>query len=285
MEWFELLNARGGVAGRSELTRAGAHPLELTRAVRDGRLVRPRQGIYALPDVVGPRLEAARLGARLSCISAARSYGWWAGTDPRLHLRVGSNSRSPDSVPPSTIIHWRDSEGAGEIWRVSPADCLRSVVRCADEETAVAVLDTAVSSGLVRYQDLGAMFAQEPKWTSRVAEAARPGSDSGVESIVRQRLTAAGHVVEQQVAVPGVGRVDMRVDGCLFIELDGFAYHSSRSAFENDRARDLALAMRGGLRVRFAASQVLGEWAQVLDAIRALLMQEKTRDTPTELPS
>jgi very-short-patch-repair endonuclease len=92
-------------------------------------------------------------------------------------------------------------------------------------------------------------------------------------------------VVEQQIAVPGLGRVDMRVDGCLFIELDGFAYHSSRKAFENDRARDLALAMRGGLRARFAARQVLGEWEQVLDAIRAILMQEKTHGTPVGCPS
>jgi very-short-patch-repair endonuclease len=285
MDWFGLMTARGGVADRTELTRAGAHPRELTRAVRDGRLVRPRQGIYALPSAAGPQLEAAKSGGRLSCISAARSYGWWAGTDPRLHLRMGSSARSPDRLPASTVVHWRDSEPAREIWRVSPADCLRSVVRCADEETAVAVLDTAVSSGMVRYQDLGALFAREPRWTRRAIEAARPGSDSGIESIVRQRLTAAGHMVEQQVSVPGVGRVDMRIDGCLFVELDGFTYHSSKKAFENDRARDLGLAVRGGLRVRFAAGHVLDEWEQVLDAIRAILMQEKSRDTPVERPS
>ncbi|MFF1571768.1 endonuclease domain-containing protein [Leifsonia sp. NPDC058292] len=142
-----------------------------------------------------------------------------------------------------------------------------------------------MSSGLVRYQDLKTIFASEPKWTHPIAASARPGSDSGIESIVRQRLSAAGHVVEQQVAVPGVGRVDLRVDGCLFVELDGFAYHSNRAAFENDRARDIALAMQGGMRVRFSARQVLGEWPQVLDAIRAVLMQEKSRATPVGLPS
>jgi very-short-patch-repair endonuclease len=284
MQWIHHLTSRGGIASRAELTRAGAHPLELTSAVRQGRLVRPRRGTYALPSVTGPPLDAARIGARLSCISAARSYGWWAGVDPRLHVRVSATARSLPEVGEDVVVHWKTSGPAREIWRVSPADCLRSVVRCADAETAVAVLDTAIGSGMVRFSDLLSWFETEPKWTRLVAARAHPGSDSGIESIVRQRLTAAGHLVEQQVAVSGVGRVDLRVDGWLFVELDGFAYHSSREAFERDRVRDLSFAVQGQRRLRFTATQVLREWDVVADAIRTVLRQGAPRDTLVLLP-
>jgi very-short-patch-repair endonuclease len=187
-------------------------------------------------------------------------------------------------VGQDVVVHWKTSGPAREIWRVSPADCLRSVVRCADEETAVAVLDTAIGSGMVRFSDLPSWFESEPKWTRRVAARAHPGSDSGIESIVRQRLTAAGHVVEQQVTVSGVGRVDLRVDGWLFVELDGFAYHSSPGAFERDRIRDLSFAAQGEQRLRFTATQVLREWDVVADAIRTVLRQDAPRDTPAMLP-
>jgi very-short-patch-repair endonuclease len=164
-----------------------------------------------------------------------------------------------------------DDEGGGDCWRVSFDDCLRSVARCADEETAVAVLDTALSSGAVTLTALRRLFAAEPARSRRVASLARPGSDSGVESIVRQRLEARGHVVAQQLHVPGVGRVDMLVDGALYLELDGFAFHGDRRAFERDRARDVALALSGRRRLRLSASQILDEWAVALAAIEGVL--------------
>ena len=100
---------------------------------------------------------------------------------------------------------------------------------------------------------------------------ARPGSDSGVESIVRQRLERSGHIVEQQVHVVGVGRVDMRVDGVLYLEIDGFAFHRDREQFERDRARDAILAARGLKRLRVSAAQVLGEWEVVAEHVRRVL--------------
>ena len=146
------------------------------------------------------------------------------------------------------------------------------------------MLDTALSDGAVRMHELVEIFAGEPARSRATALLAQPGSDSGVESIARQRLTAAGYTVEQQIAVPGVGRVDLRVDGWLFIELDGFEYHRDRDAFERDRARDLGLAVLGAGRLRFSAKQVLSEWDSVLDGIRAVVRQEMSRDTPMARP-
>ncbi|WP_431280522.1 endonuclease domain-containing protein [Leifsonia poae] len=147
------------------------------------------------------------------------------------------------------------------------------------------MIDTALSAGAVRYSDVGDIFATEPKWAQAIAAAAKPGSDSGVESLTRQRLSAAGHLVEQQVSVPGVGRVDLRIDGRLYLEIDGFAYHSSPEAFDRDRARDTAIAVRGSRRLRFSANQVLHDWRWVSDSIETmLLIPDVSTDSPRNAP-
>lgn len=270
MTWTDELIHLGGAASTRQLRSAGATDRDLAAALAAGSILRVRNGRYVTPVAPAAVRVAAAAGARLSCVSAARSYGLWAGTDARTHLLTpphsGRTARRDDQV-----LHWRRAQDHPEIWRVSLPECLRSVVRCADEETAVAVLDTALSSGLVTPWALRRVFAQEPKRSRRVAEGARPGSDSEVESILRQRLTARGHRVEQQVAMPGVGRVEARVDGVLIVEVDGFAFHSHRGAFERDRIRDTGLALLGARRLRFAARQLITEPDAVIGTIEGVL--------------
>jgi very-short-patch-repair endonuclease len=256
MTWMKHLEDAGGAATVRTLRLAGATSRALSAALDAGRLVRPRRGVYALPSLPPAGMDALRVGGRLSCVSAARSYGLWGGTDGRTHLRF---PRHAGRAGEAAVRHWGDSEPEAELWRVSLADCLRSVVRCGDRETAIAVLDTALSAQKVNPATLRRLFDGEPETSRRIATEARPGSDSGVESILRQRLHARGHLVEQQVAVAGVGRVDMRVDGVLHVEVDGFAYHADQASFERDRLRDAALELQGLRRVRFAAKQVIDD--------------------------
>jgi very-short-patch-repair endonuclease len=76
----------------------------------------------------------------------------------------------------------------------------------------------------------------------------------------------------------------MRIDGLLFLEIDGFAFHGDRAAFERDRARDAALAAAGFARMRVSAAQVRGEWPAVLDRIERALAHsansQEQRDQP-----
>ena len=268
MTWMKVLADSGGIADVASLRAAGATPRALTMAVQSGSLVRPRRGFYAGPSASAEGLAAVRAGGRLSCTSAARTYGLWGGMDARIHVCVPPHSTRLRSL--DVVRHWMTTERA-QPWRVSLDDCLRSVVRCADEETAVAVLDTALGAGRVSFARLDRIFADEAAWTHGVVAKARPGSDSGVESIVRQRLAAAGHLVEQQVYVAGVGRVDLRIDARLFIELDGFAYHGDRDSFERDRVRDAGLALRRERRLRLSARQVMNEWELAYSLIQAVL--------------
>ncbi|MFE4470436.1 hypothetical protein ACFRFH_16625 [Leifsonia sp. NPDC056824] len=260
MTWMNRLRELGGAATTHQLRMAGATPDDLKRAVRGGAVERVRRGVYVSPLLDGVALEAVRAGARLSCVSACASYGLWSGSDRRTHATLSPQSRR---APPGLVCHWRPVEEHPELWRVSLADCLRSVARCADEETAVAAFDTALTAGLVSPSGLRRILEDAPRAARERAALARPGSDSGVESLVRQRLERRGRRVEQQVHVRGVGRVDMRIDGELYLEIDGYAFHSDTGAFERDRLRDATLAELGHRRLRVTARQVVGDWPRV----------------------
>lgn len=260
---MKRLNDLGGAASTRQLRMAGATADELKTAVRDGTIRRARTGVYVSPLLTGAALEAVLASGRLSCVSACASYGLWAGGDRRTHLMLRPNGHS---VSAHFVTHWRPAEEHDELWRVSLADCLRSVARCADQETAVAVFDTALTANVVTMAGLHTILEREPQAVRLRATRARPGSDSGIESLVRQRLEARGHHIQQQVHVDGVGRVDMLVDGVLYLELDGFAFHGDADAFDRDRRRDAVLALRGLHRLRLTARHVLHEW-QAVEAI------------------
>ncbi|MFF9563157.1 type IV toxin-antitoxin system AbiEi family antitoxin domain-containing protein [Leifsonia sp. NPDC014704] len=280
------LERLGGIATVHQLRAAGASAEELTTAVRGGTLRRMRRGVYALPAAQPDALAAVAARGRLSCVSAARSYGLWAGHDPRLHLQFSPHARAgPEQQERrGQVRHWLPTERGDQLWRVTVADCLRSVARCADEETAVAVFDTAITAGLVNPVTLRRILESQPSRARSRAVLARPGSESGVESIVRQRLQALGHLVEQQVHVPGVGRVDMRVDGVLYLEIDGFAFHAGRDAFERDRARDAYLAAAGSARLRVSAAQVRDAWPSVLHSIEAVVAHSANSQDQRDQP-
>lgn len=271
MDWMTELTRLGGAASLGQLRAAGVRGRVLSAAVHDGRLLRPRNGRYALPGIGDAALAAMRAGGRLSCVTAARSYGLWGGQDQRTHLLVPPHAGRTEIVGDRVVRHWRHAERHSELWRVSLADCLRSAVRCADDETAVAVLDTAIAAGQVTRHALRRVFTDEPQRSRRLVEQARPGSDSGVESLLRQRLTDRGHIVEQQLAVAGVGRVDARVDGVLYLEIDGFEFHADRESFERDRRRDVAMTLRGLPRLRLTARQVLQSPEAAVATIEELL--------------
>jgi very-short-patch-repair endonuclease len=285
MGWTGTLRDRGGVASLGQLLEAGATAEVLGRRVRDGGLFRPRRGYYALPDAPPLAVAAVRAGGRLSCLLAAGTYGLWAGQEGQLHVTVPAKATRLPDPEGGAVRHWITRTGGSEVWRLSVDDCLKSVVRCASTEDAVAVLDTAISSGLVRFAELASLFDREPSWTAAIVRVAKPGSESGVESLARQRLERHGHHVEQQVHIRGVGRVDMRIDGRVLIEIDGYAFHSDRDAFERDRHRDAELVRRGHRVLRFSARQVFEEWRQVETAIEAALaIPESPRDAPLRTP-
>lgn len=282
----------GTVATRQQLIARGFSGFDITVAVRTGEIFRARQGRYIVAATPPALRTAARVGGLLAGVSAARTYGLWSGFDTRVHLSVGRNSaRLRTNVPPSfgshehltsdrsdqqVVLHWLEDgavkERGLECWRVSLERCLTQVVAWADHETALACLETAIAKYGISGEELSAMFADASIRSRLVANTARPGCDSGIESIVWRRLGLAGIEVDRQVYVAGIGRLDMVIRGTrVVIETDGRTYHADPIAFEEDRRRDAELVSRGYTVIRLSYKQVIANWAWCERMIRTAL--------------
>lgn len=150
-------------------------------------------------------------------------------------------------------------------------DCLKQVFRCQPEEVAVAIADSALNQRRITMEALREMAVGVR--ARRILRNLDPRAESGIESIARVRLRAAGIPTEVQVGVaPGV-RVDLVVDERVAVELDGAAYHSGALEFENDRARDAVLNAWGLRALHFSYRQVMDDWPTVLSTIQMVRRQ------------
>jgi very-short-patch-repair endonuclease len=75
----------------------------------------------------------------------------------------------------------------------------------------------------------------------------------------------------RNVGIEGKERDFVWRDARLVVEVDGHATHGTRFAFEDDRARDVALVRVGWRVVRFTHAQITFDAADVAAALRDLL--------------
>lgn len=61
------------------------------------------------------------------------------------------------------------------------------------------------------------------------------------------------------------------LDACLVVELDGYAFHAERTAYEEDRMRDRALEVAGWRVIRLTWAQLASEEAEIATDLEALL--------------
>ncbi|WP_167133897.1 type IV toxin-antitoxin system AbiEi family antitoxin domain-containing protein [Arthrobacter sedimenti] len=66
----QILAVSGGVASTGDLLKRGVGERAIERCIRDGRLLRIRRGVLALPGAPPEFIEAVDAGARLTCVSA-----------------------------------------------------------------------------------------------------------------------------------------------------------------------------------------------------------------------
>ncbi len=286
-----VVDALGGVATRQQMLARGFSGGDLTSAVRSGVIRRIRQARYITDTASPDAVLAARVGGLLAGPSAASSHGLWSGFDTRLHVSVGGNSGrlrtnmapslrpphkrlTPDIAEREIVVHWLKSGAVPELglecWRVDAPTCLRQMVEWSDAENALASVESALSR--MSRSALLVAFADAPAAHRLMVERAEYGCDSGMESIAAFRLRGRGVDVVHQVTISGLGAFDLGVVGTrVIVEIDGFAYHSDRAAFENDRRRRTELVARGYVLVVLTAKQITEDWAwcerMVLEAI------------------
>jgi very-short-patch-repair endonuclease len=290
------IDGLGGIATRQQLLAIGFSGTDLTRAVRTGQIRRVRQARYASPIAHPDRVAAARVGGMLAGPSAAGTYGLWQGTDPRLHISVGRNSaRLRTNIPPSfrdrtiltpdssarpIVVHWIEGgavpERGPECWRAALDDCLRQTVAWCDTETAIACLDTALAVTWCTRTHIAEIFAAASASDRLTASRCRYGSDSGSESLVRQRLDLLGIPYRQQVQIAFIGRVDFGLVGTrIIIEVDSWKHHGDREAFERDRRRDAELVALGFTVIRLTYQQLMTDWPWCERMILAALATQR----------
>lgn len=110
-----------------------------------------------------------------------------------------------------------------------------------------------------------------PARTRWLVDLARPDAESGLESLLRLRLIRLGVVLECQVFIVGVGRVDFVAAAALIIEVDGRENHDGQSLRHKDLVRDAAAAALGYETLRFDYALVVHEWRTGEQAIVARL--------------
>lgn len=223
----EVMSKHDGVARAKHFAAAGISSFQLNAALANGTIARVARGVYAIPGA-DPQLVAIRsLPAEPACVSAAHFGGLWVLEVPKQPHVALPHSRSY----PGFVCHRS----------AAPPTLLDTVVqglRCLPELEGLALAESAVVlKGLplsaLRQRLSGRSDARE----RRIAAEIVPQSQSVIECMARFLLRRAGFHVESQVNIPGMGHLDLMVDGRLGVETDGAGFHMDRASFEEDRRR------------------------------------------------
>ena len=267
---LSVIRDAGGRATTARLTANGVPRRAIATAVREGRILRPREGIYLDPAVGRDAVHAEQHGGRLACLSAARALGLWTLDDRRLHVGMtpGRHVREADGCSP--VVHWHAEPGMTRPLIVSAFLALVQIAGCAGAEQLIVALDSALRLGRIPMDALEDLASAVPPALRRVVGAATPLADSGLESLVRWRLLSLGIVALPQHHVPGVGHVDLLVGDRLIIELDG-GTHDGPEQRRRDAHRDVAATALGFLVLRLDYRQVVHHWPDVESAILTMV--------------
>ncbi|RNE56393.1 DUF559 domain-containing protein [Cryobacterium tepidiphilum] len=270
---------------RAELLSTGMRPAAITAAVRGKTLLRVRRDHYALPGTDQHILEAVRVGGRLGCVSAAAELGIFALDKRFTHVHIpplSSRLRSPvsrriplNAGPRDRVeLHWRPliDPADGTDYCVGARDALAQIICCQAHNLALAALDTALHEGVINHADLPEIFASVPGTHRDLRRQIDARSEAGQETVLRRLVIDAGMECEIQVAIPGVGRVDVLVEKCVAVEADSHQFHSTWEQRVRDINRDRMLAERGYLTLRVLYQTIMFDPDAVIRAIRELVL-------------
>ncbi|MHA7263970.1 type IV toxin-antitoxin system AbiEi family antitoxin domain-containing protein [Arthrobacter sp. TMN-37] len=266
MDVVRALEDMGGVARRRQLAALGVSGAALSSAVGRASVERVSRGVFALP-AADPSLLAARCAkAELACISAAAWHGLWVLRSPaRVHVSVNHGR----DLPPQFRVH--RLSGTPTL-----ADVCVQALRCLPELDALCIVECAVATDRVTLQELrDRLQGRRDAGARRIVARIDPLSQSIIETVARFHLLEAGLTVQTQVHRPGVGRLDLFVEGRLGVEVDGRRFHSGPEEFAEDRRRWNLLTIGGTRVLRVTYAMVVHHPEQFLALVRSGLA-----DTP-----
>lgn len=281
-EVAQIIAQCGGTAARSDLVGALTSK-GLTRAVRDGVLLRPRHDVYTLPGIAEAAEGALRVGGVVSHRSAALAHGWGVLHEPKQpEITVPRHRRVAPARRRGLRVHWRplDAEDTDE-GKTAP---LRTVLDCAldlDLPEALGIADSALRRGEVSREELTDAIQMLPRiGRERAAVVLRSASGLAVnpfESGLRgMAMEATGSLwVPQPSLTLRTGRLVHPDVGCeelrIALEADSHEFHKSRRDIVRDCRRYDEMTLAGWLVLRFAWEHVMFESDWVRETIAAVV--------------
>lgn len=270
-----------GVVTVGQLRQAGIGRNGAAHRVRHGRLVPIHRGVYRVGPVAAPlsREVAALLAcgptAALSHHTAAAVWGLRPPHPGDVHVTV-TGQRATNR--PGLRVHRTHSLDAAVhdgLRLTAPARTLLDLAPLLPRPALERAAEQAVVLRLTTHDELARECRPGRRGTARL-RAALPTEPSLTRSEAERRLLAL--VRAARLPRP---RTNVRVAGHevdllwreqkLVVEVDGFAYHGSRQAFERDRRRDADLTAAGFRVVRFTWRQIAHEPEAVLARLAVLL--------------
>ena len=240
------------------------------RRVAAGRLIPVYPGVYAVGylrrDPVA-RAAAAVLacgpGAVLSHHSAAALWGfrkWRSGavdvTAPGKHRKRGIKAHRCALTPREVTTHYgiRVTTAARTLVNIAPG--------LSDRQLARAINDALISNHLRDGDLVGTRLERF------VGELSR----SPLEDDFRPWLRAFGLPEPSYNVVLFGHEVDAYYpDARLIVELDGWPFHRTKAAFENDRDRDATMLVAGVATIRITRERLEGAPRREADRLRTIL--------------
>lgn len=291
----ELARDQHGLVTRAQAKRAGGSDAAIGRRVASGRWSQARAGVYVIgaapatwqqramaatlaagPDVVASHRTAARLwglverSGPIEVTTGAERRVRLAGVVAHRSRHLTSDDRSVRSQVPCTsiertLIDAASSAGARVVgrWidlarRDLDLDLTRLATRASELSMPGRALPTSLAEALALRGD--------------GADPGRSALESRViEAIERTGLPAPQRQVRFVRAGGRVGYIDLAYpEAMVAIELDGWAEHGLRSAFDADRIRGNELVLAGWRLLRFT-------WSMTDDEICAAISAALTR--------
>jgi very-short-patch-repair endonuclease len=277
-----LAQRRHGVVTTAELMAAGIGPRGIARRVADGRLRRLHRGVFLVGPLIGPRTHemaavlACGPGAVLSHRSAAALWrirpAWHgpidvtvAGTQPR--------SRRGIRIHRSRALEAAHREGVPV---TAPARTLLDIAALVSERDLARAVEEAQVLRLTTPNALMAQVGRGRSGSTALKAVLKRGHEpsltrSEAEALLLELIREAGlPAPETNARLLGYEVDFLWRDAKVVVEVDGFAFHSTREAFERDRRRDARLLAAGYRVVRFTYRQIVAEPAFIVNTLTGI---------------
>lgn len=262
----------GGAVRRQHLLELGFTARNIRSAVNLGILVAVTRSWVAAPDARPDILTALQLGGVVAGTAALETYGVWV-THPGAHvIALRPRSHRPRTGPDIECFEASFTLDRRAPWRVSLMDALVQMCRHATKRDAIASIDSALRKGLLVVDDLQELASRLPKAKRAWLRQVNGQADSGLESILRIACEDAGWQVEIQVPLQG-GRVDLVLNGWLYIEIDGSEFHDFALQAKKDRYRNNQIAASGMRWHRFSYADIVHNLERSMATLRIILAQ------------